>query len=329
MINKIDKEYHPKQHRIVLCKDPESLLKPTLIFIASLPGDALEMVNRAFLKMASMKKIPAEAADILLELWNPEISNKKSSTLRKRLEEIFAGQNRSEHYILQAPGDHAFSFPFGNNYLWRPDLLDLILMAEPFFNVKILVTLQYLEDSLEFALRKWPTACKTMPRSEDPHFRDEAMGKCSSVYLNSKTIELNLIYLTRQLKALSQEYYQVLWFEEVRANHSTTFFPLKKFLGLTNGDTAILLKAVVHGGPRIRSGKDLELTVSQRKSLEQMFHSSRPLQWSFLFKDEIDVQNYSEEEQHRWRDNEECYNPAKKVTPMGLHTVKKAKKPKV
>lgn len=292
----------PREQRPVLCKSPNARARSTLIFVAGMDGRALRITVKSLLSVMQVGRFPPEVNALVQEIWDPLLPELHRQQLRGRLHRVLDEHEdpATMYYMLQYEPQGTLAYPFGlpANPLRRPDLVDLIALFEPRFDVKIIVVLQTLDEGVRYAMEVMPSPCQSLLNASSAAAAAAAAGPspknglgeenlCSDIGYRGRMAEDAMQHITAQLQVLSREYYRVLWYDDMNARRMVMADALRSYLRLRAGAA----KKIVRG---IRRSKATlaPVTQAQRLFLFRMVGALKPAQWMPVLQDDVDLARF-------------------------------------
>ena len=282
--------------RRVLCKDPALASRPVFTFVVGAEGTGHHLVTSAIFNFPGVTSGPIEMEQLFAEIWEPTLNDDMKKEKIARLSGLLQEQANKlaktmevpgaqrPHLVIQRDGD-MLSYPFDSprNPLRRPDLLELVRLVEPLFDLKIIVTARNPLDSIASLIRRgwWGEShCKSeVPRpTRTGLFTESGLGGCSPIGVQARVVEDAMIYIESQLRSVSHDYFRVLRYEEMVARPADFAEPLATFLEVKVEDMTKSLRNVK--GSSGDYGKTL--TPIQLETIEGIFHPTKEVLWPYM-----------------------------------------------
>jgi len=290
----------PLEKRPVVCKSANARTRATLIFVVGIDGRALRITVKSLLSIFQVTQFPDIVNSLLHEIWDPMLSEEYRAEQRRKLQEFLVNYEAPVDMFQMVQFDnHTLAYPFGSppNPLRRPDLLDVIALFEPKYDVKIIVALQSLEEGIRYALDRFPSPCESLRNTSEALFPRDGDG-CNDINYRARTAEDGMAHLTGQLQLLSREYYRVLWYDDMTGHWPDMGKPLQAYLKLMRWNAMRVMKRI----KRLKVNL-AQLTQGQKLFLFKMVGAIKTAQWAPILQNEFDLirfvasdRSYAEEE---------------------------------
>jgi hypothetical protein len=288
-------------------------------------GPALDHMLGLARSLKGVQDAPESLSALLNEFYVPFIDEKRKLALRQEIKETLAklrNETLSPRLVLSIGREGALRFPLRRPFhpLHRPDLVDLVSICEPLFDVRILVVTEDPRDSLEYQLRHRPAVCKDLPMSSRELGPEDL--RCSNTFLTTRIVEGSLVALSNQLEALSHIFFRILSFQDAVNDPALVADPFFRFF-----DFAVTVArqhkfvASMKTSPQTTATKRSEMDDTDlQRSVSQILGGIRGAQWPHLMREELNL---------LWEDTqttiERCFVPKLGVakfyhTKMGNYT---------
>jgi hypothetical protein len=280
----------------VICKSPVTSNRPIFIFIVGAEGTGHHLLAGLFSRLPHVFVLPKVHRQYFAEIWEPTLDEERRYEKKQELVSMLTRISRKvnvTHYLVQSPFE-MYSFPYDDprNHLRRPDLIELISIIEPIFDLRVIVTLRDESNSIASLVRRnfWSLdKCQkgVMLPTNPSLYTSWPLGPCGYVGLQAKVVEDSLIFMSSQLEVISWKYYRTLYYEDYLAAPLSYVKPLAKFFGYR--DWRALLK-VTRRYVRPHKEDYTELMSDVQKDLiAKTFSSTRLLQWAYLLRDDLEL----------------------------------------
>ena len=279
----------------VICK-PASTggTRPVLVFVVGAEGTGHHLVAGILSHLPKVKILDKVIRQYFAEIWEPFLDEERREQKREELRSLLksAGRTRNvTHFLLQSPFE-MFSFPYDDprNHLRRPDLLELISLVEPYFDLRMLVTLRDPASAIASLVRRnyWSQEkCQqgvSLP-TDSTLYTSWPLGDCGFIGYQAKVVEDALVYIASQLEVISQRYYRTIHFEEYLADPVADVRKLSRFIRY-QGWQEVGKVTGEHIAPHREDYTQL-MTEMQRETIAASFSPTRARQWGYLLREEL------------------------------------------
>lgn len=284
-----------KEEAEVLCKNPVTAHRPVFVFVAGAEGTGHHLFVGLLTRLPHVYVLNKVIRQYFAELWEPTLDEQrrleKKQELVLLLDKISRRPNTT-HFLIQSPFE-MYSFPYDDprNHLRRPDLLELISIVEPIFDLRMVVTLRDEATSIASLVRRdfWSrdkcqqgVVLPTVPQL----YTSWPLGECGYIGLQARVVEDSLVYLSSQLEVISFKYYRTLRYEDYLASPLSYVRPLARFLGYRDWRE---LQQITRRDVRPHKEDYTQLISGvQRDLVATLFNPARTLQWQYLLSEELE-----------------------------------------
>lgn len=323
--------YVPK--RKVYCRDSFGFSgKPVFFFIVGAEGTGHHLMANLLDKFPGVSRFPRLIQQLFVEIWEPTIGENRSALARELLnrelkqfsEDIIANltsrdwdvvNNTSTHWTIQARNFDMYSFPFDDprNVMRRPDLRDILGLAEKYFEVRFLVMVRSELDSIVSLIRRnWWTHEMCVKGINIPAQRKDLwttwpLGPCGYINVQARVVEDTLIYLNAQLSNLHKNYFRIINYHQLIDKSGEFVLPLLKFLGFSEygnfpkeveGRNLPIFgideakKIVFRHMKKKTEDYSKTLDDEQMRTVQRIFHSYSSDQWPVLYDESLSLRYY-------------------------------------
>jgi len=177
-------------------------------------------------------------------MWEPVINEPRREENKKEIQKTLSQiadqafqEGSPTHFVIQAQNFDMYSFPYDDprNTLRRPDLVDLIDLVEPHFDLRILLTTRNQVDSIVSLIRrKWwnKEMCERIPvpSQKEILYTNWTLSPCGYINTQARVVEDSLTYLASHLSLLSLGYFRSVSYEELLSDPASYVEGLAGFL---------------------------------------------------------------------------------------------------
>jgi len=222
-----------KKQKVVLCKASPQQDTTVLFLIVGVESPGLRQVFDLVRGFKGVQEAPPDLAALLSQYSSPFIDEKKKAGLRQGIKEVLLKlkTGAAPRIVVSVGPLGAVPFPIGDPFhpLHRPDLLDLLSLFQPAFEVRLLVVADDPLESLAHQLTIHPDPCKGSDSILLPLDVVDS-GTCEREMVVARMVETSLVALSTQLQALSRELFTVLDYRSALRDSGAVAEPLLKFL---------------------------------------------------------------------------------------------------
>lgn len=309
------------EKREVVCKNPDSKGRPIFIFVVGGEGTGHHLVANLVDKFPGVQRLSRHVQQLFAEMWEPAINEERRFTKRQELvtllkevsDDAMADKSKGTHFVIQTSNFDMYSFPYDEprNPLRRPDVIDLISLVEPLFDLRILVTTRDPMSSIVSLIRrKWWTLemCEQgvpVPTRKVRLYTEGPLGECGYIPVQARVVEDALVYINAQMLAVSREYFQTFRYEDFLEDSERFVAPLAKFLGFQPGEISEHVTSHVQ---KRKEDYTQMLSEKQRETITSLFSGEkRPHYWKGLERDDWHILNFDASDR-RFKEEEICFS---------------------